>query len=179
MSNKFIRENSTVDINHEYKGESESSDEEHVDEPRHRAGFEWAAPPNAFFLVGPQNIVMFGAACLVVIISFMSWIFARYYSFVIWAVLLTVIIGLILFFPELFCNLINMVIQFVLWIIFFMFSVAKFFEVTFTDDDFELKESFRLVFIMIAIPAKLVITSIVILILFRILSLQYKNREIK
>uniref|UniRef100_A0A8R1HVM0 Uncharacterized protein n=1 Tax=Caenorhabditis japonica TaxID=281687 RepID=A0A8R1HVM0_CAEJA len=175
MTNNLIRENSLVDINYEYEyeSESESEPENPDDELRHRAGFEWAAPPDAFLFLGPQKIVMLAAACLVVGISLMTWIFSRYYGFTIWAILLTIIIGLIVFFPEIFCNPINLLIQFALWIAFFLFALFQFTYMSFADHDYTPSEA---LFLLLAIPVKLVAIIVVILVLFRIFNSQRQNR---
>ncbi|CAP38070.2 Protein CBG21140 [Caenorhabditis briggsae] len=89
------------------------------DEQRKRAGFEFAAEPMEVLLLFPTIYYMAGMSVLIVILSIVLWItFPLMWDYFVWSVSSTLSIGLIIFLPEYFSNIISFAIHLCYWIAF-------------------------------------------------------------
>ncbi|CCD61504.1 MARVEL domain-containing protein [Caenorhabditis elegans] len=90
---------------------------------RLRAGFEWAAEPDEILIAGvPTKFIMFGLSCFLVILTLSLWIASTHYSYFIWLVFATLYMGLIVFLPEYFSNIISFALNFIYWIAYCIFT---------------------------------------------------------
>uniref|UniRef100_A0A8R1EJZ1 Uncharacterized protein n=1 Tax=Caenorhabditis japonica TaxID=281687 RepID=A0A8R1EJZ1_CAEJA len=124
-----------------------------------------------------QNLL--GMSCLNTLISLLCFVFADYENFTIWAFCLTASIGVISLIPEIFCHFLNMAVQFIFWIIYFLFCFAKFIrrEVI----EFELGvfryQPLKQSYLLAGIFLQFIFTATVIVIFYRILKAIYHNRQ--
>ncbi|ULT99214.1 hypothetical protein L3Y34_000505 [Caenorhabditis briggsae] len=89
------------------------------DEQRKRAGFEFAAEPMEVLLLFPTIYYMAGMSVLIVILSIVLWItFPLMWDYFVWSVSSTLSIGLIIFLPEYFSNIISFAIHLCYWVVF-------------------------------------------------------------
>ncbi|PIC41624.1 hypothetical protein B9Z55_008976 [Caenorhabditis nigoni] len=177
------------------------------EEERKTAGFELAAEPKEVILFFPTIYYMAGMAVLIVILSIIVWIcITPLWDYFVWSLFSTLSIGLIIFLPEYFSNIINFAIHLCYWIAFFIYIFVSIihYGVQFTEIQNGVSKSgiglifpngnkFRvfIVFIFTAETAKmnrmiatfygctitmLLLTLLVTLLIFRMTFYYYKNR---
>ncbi|EFO86430.1 hypothetical protein CRE_01226 [Caenorhabditis remanei] len=109
--------------------QNESDREKGTDneEPRKAAGFEvLAAERDEVIILFPTKFFMLGISVLIMIISIICWIGTYWaWEFFVWSVFSMLSIGLIIFLPEYFSNIINVVIHLCYWIAFSIFVLVR------------------------------------------------------
>ncbi|PIC41625.1 hypothetical protein B9Z55_008977 [Caenorhabditis nigoni] len=95
------------------------------EEPRKRAGFEFAAEPTEVILFFPTIYYMAGISVIIVILSIILWISTKLlWQFFPWALCSTLTMGLIIFLPEYFSNIINFAFHLCYWIAFSIYILV-------------------------------------------------------
>ncbi|CAI2348150.1 unnamed protein product [Caenorhabditis sp. 36 PRJEB53466] len=163
----------------------EEENNSEVAQNRKRAGIEWSADIEDWICCFPQKYALMGLCVSLVIISIISWIGSGYYAWTIWTVLATIFLGLIVFIPDLFGNLLNLCLNFVCWVAFFVLLFVNFIQVFVwkgwvTDSNLSNEEKERqwshLNFMLACIPLEMLITAAICFFLLRFVKFAYDNR---
>ncbi|CAL2036225.1 unnamed protein product [Caenorhabditis brenneri] len=95
--------------------------------PRKEAGFEWGAEPTEVIILFPTIWWMAVVSTLIVIVSAIYWACcgSHTWDYFTWSTIATLIIGLIIFLPEYFANIINFAINLCVWIAFCIFTIVN------------------------------------------------------
>ncbi|EFO86425.1 hypothetical protein GCK72_000843 [Caenorhabditis remanei] len=97
------------------------------EEPRKAAGFEvLTADRNEVIILFPTKYYMLGISAVILIVSIVCWILTKIiYEYFVWSVFSMLSIGLIIFLPEYFSNIINFAIHLCYWIAFSLYVFVK------------------------------------------------------
>ncbi|CAO4368742.1 unnamed protein product [Caenorhabditis nigoni] len=157
-----------------------------IEEQRKRAGFEFAAEPKEVILFFPTIYYMAGISVLIVILSIVLWIAYPWeaWDYFPWSVCSTLSIGLIIFLPEFFSNIINFAIHLCYWIAFSIYILVGIIgcasRVSKRKKDYkgqvdDLLDKYVATFYGCTIPM-LLLTLLVTVLIFRMTFYYYKNR---
>ncbi|ULT99603.1 hypothetical protein L3Y34_000714 [Caenorhabditis briggsae] len=114
-----------LDSEMRYRNESQIKDETEEEPPRQSAGFEWAAEPDEMlFPCCATKFVMLGIAATLVVVAILNWILSHFWGLFVWLTFSTLFMGLIIFLPEYFSNIINFAINFCVWVAFTIFALV-------------------------------------------------------
>ncbi|CAL2036226.1 unnamed protein product [Caenorhabditis brenneri] len=113
----------------ENESKVESGCSEKEEPPRKEAGFEWGAEPTEVIILFPTIwwMWMAGVGTLIAIVSAIYWgcLGGETWDYFAWSTIATLIIGLIIFLPEYFSNIINFAVNLCCWIAFSIFTLVN------------------------------------------------------
>ncbi|EFO86840.1 hypothetical protein CRE_04528 [Caenorhabditis remanei] len=171
----------SVNLTSEMKKRNESTTEDETEQepPRKAAGFEWAAEPDEMlFPCCATKFVMLGIATVLVVVAILNWILSHWCSSFVWLTLSTLFMGLIIFLPEYFSNIINFAVNFCVWVAFIIFEIVITIQAAQEsgEDHYDKKYKSRLTAAIILGCIEIILAIAVVILLFRMLYYYYQNR---
>ncbi|KAF1762348.1 hypothetical protein GCK72_010610 [Caenorhabditis remanei] len=161
------------------RNESTAEDETEQESPRKTAGFEWAAEPDEMlFPCCATKFVMLGIATVLVVVAILNWILSKYFSSFVWLTLSTLFMGLIIFLPEYFSNIINFAVNFCVWVAFIIFEIVVTIQAAQLkgEDHWTQRTQSELTAAIIFGCIEIILAIAVVILMFRMLYYYYQNR---
>ncbi|PIC42280.1 hypothetical protein B9Z55_009406 [Caenorhabditis nigoni] len=167
-----------------YRNESQMKDETEEEPPRQSAGFEWAAEPDEMlFPCCATKFVMLGIAATLVVVAILNWILSTWWSSFVWLTFSTLFMGLIIFLPEYFSNIINFAINFCVWVAFTIFALVTVIQAAMwksshytRDNEFDRTWRTRCTCAIVLGTVEFFLAICVCILMFRMLYYYYQNR---